>query len=159
MNTPPKAPEAIKRNALKLMGILLLALGASAPALAEISPEYYAKDQRSAPEHLQIKVQKVEASACPFDACDAQAQTVTAEVVRVVKSASGLKVGAVITIKYDRRVPKRGWSGPRPIRALEANEVVPAFLSKGAAETYAPAARGASFQALIALDPPAPAQP
>lgn len=142
-----------RTHVLFLLGIFVATVGGIAPAAAEIEARYYANGQAQASEHLEIKVKKVEASLCLFNACDRQAQTVTAEVTAVVQSASGLKPGAVITIKYDHDLPDRGWKGPRPIRVLEEGEATPAFLNKGPGDTYAPAARGASFQAKIPPEP------
>lgn len=131
-------------RALEAVAALWLAVGL-APARAEIAPEYYARDQAKAPERLTLKVRSVDTSACPFEMCDSQDVTATAEVTEVIRSASGLKPGAVITLKWKRVVPSRGWSGPRPLRALAVGESVPAWLHKSEAEHYEPAARGYSF--------------
>lgn len=129
--------------------LLLFLLLCPALAAAEIAPEYYAKDQRRAPEALTVKVLDVDTSVCWFNACDARDVTAKVQVVTVERTATGLKPGATLTVKY-QRTNMKGRSGPRPVDLLVEGQTVPAFIEKAGAH-YTTAARGASFEPLIPL--------
>jgi hypothetical protein len=110
---------------------------------AEIEPSAYAKMQDTAGEALQIEVLKVHGLARRGP--DEESHfTVTAKVVCVARSASGLRPGAPITIGYST-VLKRpwGWVGAAPIDMLKPGVYV-AYLDKSDA-IYTPAARSRSF--------------
>lgn len=129
--------------------VTFIALSGLTAAHAEIAPQYYAQDQKGAPEAITVVIESVDVSTCWFNACDGRDVKVTAKVTAVERSASGVSVGQVITIEY-RNVNMKGRSGPRPIRVLEKGEAVPAFLTKDGA-IFRPAARGASFEPQITL--------
>ncbi|MFW6227896.1 MAG: hypothetical protein ACOC2V_00435 [Alkalispirochaeta sp.] len=75
----------------------------------------------------------------------------TARVVAVSRSATGITAGETITIEYDHLTPRRGWVGPRPIPILQTGTRYPAFLAWDATEgTFRPAARGAGFEPPVA---------
>lgn len=122
----------------------------TAPAGAEIAPEYYRQSQDRAPEALLVEVLDVDRSICWFWMCDGRDITATLKVKSVERSATGLAAGDTVVVKYwhDER---DGISGPRPIRILGVGEQTPAYLSKEEGGHYGPAARGASFQPLIGL--------
>lgn len=132
-----------------LIGLVAL-LSSAAPAAAEIAPKYYAQMQRSAPEALRLEILASETSTCWFWLCDGRDVVVRARVVFATRTATDLKPGDRIELRYwhDER---DGISGPRPIRILRAGTTTDAFIAaKG--EHYEPAARGASFEPLIPLD-------
>lgn len=133
---------------MRYASLLLLAglLALPCPAGAELPPSVYTDMQGSAPEAIEIRVEKVDVSICWFGLCDGQDVVVQAEVKAVTRSATGLKPGARIEIRY-RHVSLGQSSGPRPIRIVEAGETTPAFLARAEGH-YRAAARGASF------DPP-----
>lgn len=125
--------------------VLLLALAASA-LWAELPPQAYREWQTKAPEYLEIKVDK----ASPPAAMKTVAVDVVATVVKVHRSATGLKAGDKIHILYTHEVYDRPIAGPSPIPLLHAGDAVPAFLAKGDKGIYQPAARGRSFSPLVA---------
>lgn len=112
-------------------------------AWAEIPPSAYARMKDAAGEVLQIEVLKVDGSI-RRGADEESHLTVTAKVVCMVRSASGLTPGATITIGYSTVLKHSwGWAGPAPIGILRPG-VYTAYLDK--AETvYTPAAQGQSF--------------
>lgn len=130
--------------------IVLSCLLLGSAALAAIHPKYYANDQKQAPEALTIVVESSEASICWFNRCKSQDVTLKATVKTVLRSASGLKPGQVITITYRHR-NMRGMSGPRPIPILSKGDTVPAFL-QGDGKVFSPAARGYSFSPQVQVD-------
>jgi hypothetical protein len=125
---------------LPSMKILLffLFLG-SLPAIAELAPPTYLALQAKAPEVIEIHVDKVKRGFWI-----SPGEVVTATVKKVSKTASKLKIGDVIKIRY-RHVKLKG-TGPSPIPLLTKNETYPAWLRKNEAGHYEPAARGYSFR-------------
>lgn len=128
---------------LLLFSLLLLAT----PARAELPPDAYRAMQQQAPEVLRIVVHSVDTSICWFWLCSGRDVVVQAEVKAVERTAGATKAGDRIEIRY-RHVPLDGRSGPRPIRIVREGEAIPAFLSREG-DHFEPAARGASFQALV----------
>ena len=128
--------------------LLVLAIGllmACRVALAEFPPAAYARMQDAASEVLQIEVLKVD-GRIKRGADKESHLTVTAKVVCMVRSASGLRPGANITIRYSTVLKRSwGWAGPAPIGILEPG-VYTAYLDKSEA-VYTPAASGRSFAA------------
>lgn len=126
--------------------VVMLAL--TAIAAAEIAPKYYRQSQDAAPEALVVEVLAVDRSICWFWMCDGRDITATLRVKAVERTATGLKPGATIEVRYwhDER---DGIAGPRPIRILRPGERTEAFLAQRDDGHYGPAARGASFESLI----------
>ena len=120
--------------------LLFLFLG-SLPAIAELAPPAYLALQAKAPEVIEIHVDKVKRGLWI-----SPGEVVTATVKKVSKTASKLKVGDVIKIRY-RHVKLKG-AGPSPIPLLTKNETYPAWLRKNEGGHYEPAARGYSFRAV-----------
>jgi hypothetical protein len=120
---------------------------------AEISPEEYRKMQQASPDVVYIQVSSVDlhrhiakGSGCSWwDFEMRRDATVEARVLDVVRTASGLRRGATITIKYTSIKRCYGWNGARSNELLQPNERVYAFLQRDAGGVYVPAARGASF--------------
>jgi hypothetical protein len=130
-----------------LLGAFALAVTTHLPA--EIAPENYAGMQNDAPEYVTIEPTAVRTGFALFSRTRPVA--VTARVVTVLRSASGINVGDTITIRYEHFNPRRGWAGPRPIPILEVGTRYPAYLAWDAAEnSFRPAAMGASFQSPVA---------
>jgi len=122
----------------------IFALAASA-LLAEIAPQFYRKWQLEAPEALEIEIKR----ATPVVAMKTATVEVDAEVTKVTRTATHLKVGSRIHITYLHEVRERAIVGPSPIPLLHTGEKVPAFLRHAKGTTYEPAAKGYSFSALI----------
>ena len=72
---------------------------------------------------------------------------VAADVQKVARTATGLKRGATIKIRYTKRVPDQPMPGPSEVPTLKKGQLCPAFLARAKdAHTYAPAAGGYSFK-------------
>jgi hypothetical protein len=133
-----------------LFPLLLLPL---AVLFAEISPVYYKEMQEKAPERLRIKV--TDFSRDWYFWRSERKVKVTAEVVRVVKSATGITTGSRVFFEYVIFPPPgEGWAGPRPMPELAEGseydffgERVDADKTKGI--ILAPTARGYSFESLL----------
>jgi hypothetical protein len=135
---------------------LLAALFATAAlnAFAELPPEVYRELQQKSPELVQIVVTDAEIDrdfhkprGCGFFEFEIERHVVVkARVTSVVRSASGLRPGMAIEIRYSSTRHCEGWAGPRPIPVLDEDQRVFAYLRK-AGSGYVPAARGASFEA------------
>ncbi len=114
------------------------------PARADLPPWAYARMQEAAPEVLTIEVKSVRTGIC-FLWCDGPKVILTARVLEVTRSASGLTPGDDIAIRYRRVELPNGWSGPRPIPVPSAGDRLPAWLVAEAGH-YTPAAEGFSFE-------------
>jgi hypothetical protein len=129
--------------------VVLLSCGLAAHG--ELSPQAYYDMQQSAPENLFIRVK-----SSNVDSEDAGKKfiRVEADVKKVVRSASGLKEGQRITIRYEKRALKTGLIGPHPIPDLADGSEVPAYLKHVTnghyynPEYYEPVAKGCSFQTI-----------
>jgi hypothetical protein len=122
--------------------------------LAELSPDVYRDLQRKAPEVLYIQVSSVDVhrrfakpSGCPFFDFEVIREVkVDARVLRVARSATGVRAGDVIEIEYSSISRCSGWSGPRSIQVLRNGDRVYAFLARRHRMTrFEAAARGATF--------------
>jgi hypothetical protein len=147
------------RDAGRFCGQMLAAavwlLVSSRAAWAELPPSAYADMQDKAGEVLRIEVLNVDGLARSGPGEESHF-TVTAKVVCVARSASGLTPGATITIGYATILRRpRGWVGPGRIGVLEPR-VYAAYLNKSGA-IYAPAAGGQSFIASQPGREPSPA--
>lgn len=135
------------RNVSKLCRWMLIAgvglLISSRAAWAEIPPSVYARMQADADEVLQIEVLKVQ--GLDRRGPDEESHfTVTAKVVCIGRSASGLTPGQTITIGYSTVLQRSwGWAGPAPIAILKLRAYT-AYLTKSGA-AYTPVARSQSF--------------
>ena len=137
------------RSAIVILQLAALAI------FADISPDEYRKMQLAAPDVVHVQVVSVDlhrhlgkSSACAWWDFEMQRDaTIEARVLDVVRSASGLRPGATITIKYTSIKRCYGWNGARSNELLQPNETVYAFLQRDANGVFVPAARGASFSA------------
>lgn len=120
-------------------------LGAMGTSKAELPPQVYAEQQRKAGEVLKIRSDEVVSKAKGFFDRSSYTETVTATVLEVSRSQSKVKKGDVITIRYERLVPKAGWVGPSPAPKLEKGGQYTAYLGKGEDGTFSLSAQGMSF--------------
>ena len=133
------------RGKFLLAAALLVCLSAS--AFAELPPYVYRDMQAKSPEHLTIKVRTVTTEERDESERKLVAVTAEAEVVEVARTASELKPGQTIRIRYTHADYKQPIAGPSQVPILREGETYPAFLSKSKeGDTYAPAAGGYSFQ-------------
>lgn len=135
----------------KMISMLLACILGMASLGAEIAPEEYRNMQLSAPESVDVEVVRGKTGRVLFSRT--VSVTVSAEIVAVERSRTNLSIGDRITITYEHyKNPKKGWAGPRSIPILKKRDITPAFLRfDKEANVYVPAARGASFDALIPL--------
>jgi hypothetical protein len=139
------------RMPVAAIGLLIL----SRAAWAELPPSAYAQMQDKAGEVLRVEVLKVDGLARRGPNEESHF-TVTAKVVCMARSASGLTPGATITISYATILQRpRGWAGPGRIGVLEPR-LYAAYLNKSGV-IYAPAAGGQSFIASQPDSEPPPA--
>ena len=121
-------------------------------AFAELAPEVYRAMQQQAPELLYVEVTDVDIdrdfrkpSGCGFFEFEITRNVVLqAKVLRVMRSASNVKPGTMISVRYASLKQCEGWVGARPIPLLDEDQKVYAYLSR-AERGFVPAARGASF--------------
>ncbi|MFD2255320.1 hypothetical protein ACFSSA_01410 [Luteolibacter algae] len=139
-------------NALKSLCLVLAAIFVtSLESQAELAPEAYRKMQLSSPEALTIQVVDITSTRTGlFDFSGDRAQEVTAKIIKVERTITGLKIGDHIVIRYISENPGRKIAGPGPIAKLEKGRIYPAWLEISAGKTsYSPAARRASFSPLV----------
>lgn len=116
-------------------------------AHAELPPDVYIEKQAKAPEALRIRVIEVESRRSSWSGNGfIWKETVRAEVKSVTRTASGVKAGDRIVIRYTRLAPRRGWAGPSPAPQLKKGAEYPAWLEKSDDGTFKLAAQGASFR-------------
>ena len=124
--------------------ILLCAVTMNA-SRAELPPSAYKERQEQAPEALVIKVQSVSQRETKEPKWKTVEFVVKAEVQKVERSATKLKPGATIEIRYSQRHYSEPMAGPSEVPALKEGQVCPAYLS-GDGKMYSPAAGGYSFE-------------
>lgn len=133
---------------MRIAGVVcftILSAGAFMMLHAELPPKVYSDLRDASPEHIEITVRKVSRGFCI--ACTRQKILVRAEVVKVLRTSTGLKPGDIICIGYEHHRPRRGWVGPRPVPILEEGGTCYAYLRKGKnTDCFEPAAAGASFE-------------
>jgi hypothetical protein len=121
---------------------------------ADLSPDVYSDLQRKAPEVLYIQVSSVDIhrsfakpSSCSFfDFVVIREVKVAARVLRLARSATGVRAGDLIKIEYSSVSRCSGMNGPRSIQMLRNGDRVYAFLARrGRTPFFEPAARGATF--------------
>jgi hypothetical protein len=159
MRNSSDEPEIEMRDVSRFCAAMLIAaiglLISSRAAWAELPPSAYANMKDNAGEALRIEVLKVDGLA-RRGPNEESYFTVTAKVVCMARSASGLTPGATITIGYATVLQRpRGWAGPGRVGILEPR-VYAAYLNKSGA-IYAPAAGGQSFIASRPGMEPSPA--
>ena len=125
---------------MKRLLILLSFGGLIVSSKAELPPEAYLQMQAGATEVIEIKVEAVK-----HQHLFRKQEHVSAVVTKVTKSASKLKVGDKIEIKY-RHVRLGNAVGPSPIPQLDQGKTYPAWLRKSEDGHYEPDARGMSFE-------------
>ncbi|HLL74781.1 MAG TPA: hypothetical protein VK421_05910 [Pyrinomonadaceae bacterium] len=119
----------------------------SASAFAELPPYVYKEQQAKSPERLTIKVKSVKTTERDEPDRKRVDVTVEARVTKVARTASRLRPGRTIRIRYTRSEYKQPIAGPSEVPLLREGETYPAFLSKSKeGNTYAPAAGGFSFR-------------
>lgn len=144
-------------GAFTLAAALAMVLATAAPSRAEIEPKYYREWQDKAPEVLTIRIGAVRPAVTSERHRSGDGMLVhtrveaEAVVETVERSASGLKSGDAIRIQYVTTRAEPPMAGPRPLPVLKRGETYPAFLLAVSKGLYAPAAKGASFEALIKL--------
>ena len=112
----------------------------------ELPPWVYKERQDKAPESLVIKVRSVTRAEKPEKEGKTIDFKIEAEVEKVERSATRLKPGAVIEIRYIQRTYFQPMAGPSEIPALREGQTCPAYLDGGKeGKVYAPAAGGYSF--------------
>ena len=137
------------RGRLALTAALLVCLSAS--AFAELPPYVYRDMQAKSPERLTIKVKSVKTVERDEPERKLVDVTIEAEVAAVEHTASELKPGQTIRIRYTHTDYKQPIAGPSQVPVLREGETYPAFLSKNKeGDTYAPAAGGYSFEVVVA---------
>ena len=135
----------LKGGRFVLAAALLVCLSAS--AAAELPPYVYKDMQAKSPERLTIKVKSVKTEERDESERKLIAVTAEAEVVEVERTASELKAGQTIRIRYTHTDYKQPIAGPSQVPILREGETYPAFLSKSKeGDTYSPAAGGYSFE-------------
>lgn len=131
--------------------LVVLAVSAvpSVAARAELPPSAYEKRQKDAPEHVEIRVASVKTEEKKERGGVRIEVRAQAQVGRVHRSASGLKTGDAIRLRYTHTRPKEPIAGPSEVPIVRAGETCPAFLARDEKDgTYVPVAGGYSFQAV-----------
>jgi hypothetical protein len=126
---------------------LLIDLGASQPARAELSPREYKRMQREASEEVRIEVLGVKERAIPERPREFEI-ILEAKIVRIERSRARIRDGERIRIVYAHHRSERPRPGPGEIPIPERGRVYPAFLEKvpGEARVFKPVAGAFSFQ-------------
>lgn len=144
-----KFASGLKRGRFPLAAALLVCLSASASA--ELPPYVYRDMQAKSPERLTIRVKSVKTEERDEAERKLVAVTAEAEVLEVARTASELKPGQTIRIRYTRTEYKQPIAGPSQVPVLREGQTCPAFLGKNKdGDTYAPAAGGYSFEVVEA---------
>lgn len=136
--------SSLKKQFFSSFIFLLAMVGLSLPLNAALPPSAYTQMQKAAPEQITIKVDSVK-----HQRWFRKSEIVTATVTAVTKSATKLKVGDKITIKYQYPRRHKKVPGPALIPQLEKGATYPAWLRKSAAGHYIPDAGGSSFSVVM----------
>jgi hypothetical protein len=112
---------------------------------AELPPWVYKGQQEKAPEALVVKVRSVSKRETSEEKGKQIDFTVEAEVQKVERSATKLKPGTMIQIRYSQHRYREPITGPSEVPALTEGQVCPAYLF-GDGKAYSPAAGGYSFE-------------
>ena len=135
--------------------VLMLAFMTSAfvttTTQAEMPPSAYLSFQHDAPEALEVEITAVEQSTAETKEAIITSVVLAAKVLNVKRTATKLKPGAIITIKYEHRESKMpGWAGPSAVPILVKGDKYPAYLTQTGEKpsVYEPAAGGYTFRTL-----------
>ena len=113
-------------------------------ARAELPPSAYEARQQAAPEYLKIQILRVEMT--PAADCGGQQVTLMALIEDVERTASHLKKGDFINIRYTVADHPKGWVGPGEVPIPDEKGESVAYLSKiKDPSEFAPAAGRMSF--------------
>lgn len=130
-----------------LCGLVIACVSAFSLIYAELPPFAYKDMQAKAPEAIQIEVQSVTAKSSKQQRFELISYTVTAKVLAVDRTATGLVPGKVIEIRYEQRNYVEPLAGPSEVPTLKEHEKVPAFLTRAEGQSYyTPAAGGYTFR-------------
>lgn len=117
-------------------------------AFAEIPPTPSEVIQGKAPEAITIRVHRVTSNRMdivPLGVGDKSFEVVSATVISVIRTGSGLKTGDEIVISYIHEPLDDNTTEPIPIVRLGKGGEYLAWLSKSERGHFEPAARGFSF--------------
>lgn len=143
---PAPLPLAPMKHTV-LIAILLAGLVLFSGARAELPPDAYAEMQAASPEALVIRVDKVEQKKTRSPYGTRLDIVAKAAVIDVKRTATGLKAGQTIEIRYTHFRHDQPIAGPSEPTIVQEGESYPAFLRKDDAKpAYGLAARGASFR-------------
>ena len=118
-------------------------------SVSELPPDVYKADQAESPEALMIKVKSVAIAKTKQTWGIRSDITADAEVEAVTRSASGLRVGDRIRIKYSHSTYTQPIAGPSEPDILREGRSYPAFLAKSPKDgSYTLEAGGYSFRAV-----------
>src|SRR3712207_947968 len=135
----------------RYLSAVALAVCLSASVSAELPPTIYRDMQAKSPERLTIKVRTVKTEERDESERKLVAVAAEAEVVGVERTATELKPGQTIRIRYTRTDYKQPIAGPSQVPVLREGQTCPAFLRKDKeGDAYAPAAGGYSFKVVEA---------
>jgi hypothetical protein len=131
---------------LKCSPAIVLLIAMVLKASGELPPSVYKDLQANSPEALTILVEGVRVSSTQGKTATKLEITAEARVETIQRSASGLKPGDVIRIRYVHRDNKPPLPGPSEPEILTKNRIYPAFLIRSEKEVYTTAAGGYSFR-------------
>ena len=127
-----------------LLPLALFFLSLPALTQAELSPSAYESMQSSAPDYVRIEVLRVDVE--PGATSAEQNVNIVATVSEVIRTASDLKAGDIITIVYAVTEHPKGWAGPGPVPILSERQQTVAYLKKEESGDFSPAAGRMSFE-------------
>jgi hypothetical protein len=122
--------------------VLVAILAVGSTAHAELPPGSYDTLRIEAQEALIIETASVTSRPLKDGRIEVM---VTARVMAVERSKSGLKKGGTISIRYDTYNQGAAPPGPRQLPVLKKGEFYPAFLNASGDRGFSPAAYGESF--------------
>lgn len=123
-----------------------IVLAALPTVRAELPPQVYQEYQNEAPEAVTLTVRSVKRTEKKETEFTSISIVAEARIDKVNRSATGLKPGDVIRIKYEHRKDREPMPGPSQPDIVTEGASYPAFLEKQKDGTYGIAARGYSFR-------------
>jgi hypothetical protein len=111
-----------------------------------LPPDVYKADQAQSPEALKITVTRVDIRKAKEARGTRSNITAEAKVLEVKRSASKLRAGDKVLIRYSHFRHNQPIAGPSEPDILQEGRTYPAFLKRDAAGHYTPAGRGYSFR-------------
>lgn len=131
----------------KSLCVFLFLIATTLGVRGELPPWVYKDLQDKSPEALIIKVESVKISTTDEPTFKSLSIAVKARVETVIRSASSLKPGDIISINYVRLDHKQSMPGPSEPDVLQQGRTYSAFLTKTEKNgTYTTAAKGYSFR-------------